>query len=114
MALLAERTFLSRTTLTKIERGEPGVSAGAYASVLFRPWDGGSSGRPWLTPSMTASAVRWTKSGCPSESVPKARKPKAGRVMEHTVLVHVDLGGVSYLVGRLWSRTRKGQESAGF
>ncbi len=35
MALLAERTFLSRTTLTKIERGEPGVSAGAYASVLF-------------------------------------------------------------------------------
>jgi transcriptional regulator with XRE-family HTH domain len=35
MALLAERAFLSRTTLTKIERGEPGVSAGAYATVLF-------------------------------------------------------------------------------
>jgi len=35
MALLAERAFLSRTTLTKIERGDPGVSVGAYATVLF-------------------------------------------------------------------------------
>ena len=34
--------------------------------------------------------------------------------MELTVLVYVDLGGVSYLVGRLWSRTRKGRESASF
>ncbi len=35
MALLAERAQLSRTTLTKIERGDPGVSLGAYATVLF-------------------------------------------------------------------------------
>jgi transcriptional regulator with XRE-family HTH domain len=35
MALLAERAFLSRTTLTKIEKGDPGVSVGAYATVLF-------------------------------------------------------------------------------
>jgi transcriptional regulator with XRE-family HTH domain len=35
MALLAERALLSRTTLTKIERGDPGVSVGAYATVLF-------------------------------------------------------------------------------
>jgi serine/threonine-protein kinase HipA len=34
--------------------------------------------------------------------------------MERTVLVYVDLGGVSYLVGRLWSRTRKGRESASY
>jgi transcriptional regulator with XRE-family HTH domain len=35
MALLAKRALLSRTTLTKIERGDPGVSVGAYATVLF-------------------------------------------------------------------------------
>ena len=34
-AVLAERASLSRTTLVKIERGEPGVSLGAYATVLF-------------------------------------------------------------------------------
>ncbi len=35
MALLAKRALLSRTTLTKIEKGDPGVSVGAYATVLF-------------------------------------------------------------------------------
>jgi transcriptional regulator with XRE-family HTH domain len=35
MALLAERAGLSRTTLTKIEKGDPGASVGAYAAVLF-------------------------------------------------------------------------------
>jgi len=34
-ALLAERASISRTTLVKIEKGEPGVSLGAYASVLM-------------------------------------------------------------------------------
>lgn len=34
-ALLAERASISRTTLHKIELGEPGVSIGNYASVLF-------------------------------------------------------------------------------
>jgi transcriptional regulator with XRE-family HTH domain len=34
-ALLAERVSISRTTLNKIERGEPGVSLGNYAAVLF-------------------------------------------------------------------------------
>ena len=35
MALVAERAFISRNTLTRVERGEPGVSMGIYASVLF-------------------------------------------------------------------------------
>lgn len=35
MALLAERASISRTTLHKIESGEPGVSVGNYAAVLF-------------------------------------------------------------------------------
>lgn len=33
--LAAERASISRTTLTKIERGDSGVSIGAYAKVLF-------------------------------------------------------------------------------
>ena len=34
-AILAERASISRTTLYKVERGEPGVSMGIYATVLF-------------------------------------------------------------------------------
>ena len=32
---IAERALISRTTLHKIERGDPGVSIGNYATVLF-------------------------------------------------------------------------------
>lgn len=35
MALMAERAFTTRPTLLKAERGDPGVSLGIYASVLF-------------------------------------------------------------------------------
>ncbi len=35
MRLAAERAAISRATLTKIEKGDPGVSLGAYAKVLF-------------------------------------------------------------------------------
>jgi transcriptional regulator with XRE-family HTH domain len=33
--LAAQRAFLNRKTLAKIEKGEAGVSIGAYASLLF-------------------------------------------------------------------------------
>ena len=33
--LMAERTGLSRSTISKIEHGDPSASAGGYASVLF-------------------------------------------------------------------------------
>lgn len=33
--LMAERAFTTRPTLAKVENGEPGVSLGVYASVLF-------------------------------------------------------------------------------
>jgi transcriptional regulator with XRE-family HTH domain len=32
---MAERASISRTTLNKIEKGDPGVSLGNYANVLF-------------------------------------------------------------------------------
>src|SRR5881227_463708 len=35
VAILAQRSSISRMTLNKIEKGEPTVSAGAYATVLF-------------------------------------------------------------------------------
>jgi transcriptional regulator with XRE-family HTH domain len=35
VAILAERASISRMTLNKIEKGEPGVSLGNYATVLF-------------------------------------------------------------------------------
>lgn len=34
-AVMAERASISRTTLNKVEKGDPGVSLGNYASVLF-------------------------------------------------------------------------------
>jgi len=33
--IMAERASISRTTLHKVEKGDPGVSIGSYATVLF-------------------------------------------------------------------------------
>ncbi len=35
VATLAQRASISRMTLHKVEKGQPGVSAGTYATVLF-------------------------------------------------------------------------------
>lgn len=35
VAILAERASISRITLMKLEKGDPGVSMGTYATVLF-------------------------------------------------------------------------------
>ena len=35
MALMAERAMISRTTLSKVEKGDPSVALGIYASVLY-------------------------------------------------------------------------------
>jgi hypothetical protein len=35
VTILAERASISRMTLNKAEKGEPGVSLGTYATVLF-------------------------------------------------------------------------------
>lgn len=34
-SLMAERAFIARTTLARVEKGDPTVSMGIYASVLF-------------------------------------------------------------------------------
>ena len=33
--LMAERAFIARSTLQKVEHGDPGVSLGVYVTVLF-------------------------------------------------------------------------------
>lgn len=33
--VMAERARIGRTTLNKVEKGDPGVAAGTYATVLF-------------------------------------------------------------------------------
>lgn len=35
MTLVAERAFISRNTLARVERGDPAVALGIYATVLF-------------------------------------------------------------------------------
>ena len=35
VTILADRASISRTTLNKAEKGDPGVSLGTYATVLF-------------------------------------------------------------------------------
>jgi len=35
VALMAERASISRTTLNKAEKGDPGVAMGIYARILF-------------------------------------------------------------------------------
>ena len=35
MALVAERAGISRETLAKIQKGDPGVGMGSYAAVIF-------------------------------------------------------------------------------
>jgi transcriptional regulator with XRE-family HTH domain len=35
VAIMAERASISRVTLHRIEKGERGVAAGAYATILF-------------------------------------------------------------------------------
>src|SRR5580700_5212617 len=34
-AMTAERAFITRPTLRKVERGDPGVSLGIYATIMF-------------------------------------------------------------------------------
>src|SRR5882757_7288244 len=35
VAIMAERASISRMTLNKAEKGDPGVAAGTYATILF-------------------------------------------------------------------------------
>jgi len=66
-ALMAERAGISRMTLNKVEKGDPGVSMGTYATVLFVL---GMTARlvNWPMSGMTVSALRLKKSTCRSVS----------------------------------------------
>jgi len=40
MVTIADRAGISRETLAKVQKGDPGVSMGSYASVISRAWIG--------------------------------------------------------------------------
>jgi DNA-binding XRE family transcriptional regulator len=66
-AVMAQRASISRTTLVKVEKGDPGVGIGTYAAVLF------ALGmldrlRDLASAKPTRLALRWKKSVCPSGS----------------------------------------------
>ena len=118
VAILAERASISRMTLNKIEKGDPGVhSAATRRSSLLLGW---SIGWPiWPTRGTIRVGRELEEEHLPERirlSRPEEPKPpKArGRVMDREVLVYVDLQGTPHLVGRLWARMRKDRESATF
>src|SRR5215472_444009 len=39
MQLMATRVSISRSTLARVERGDPGVCLGTYATILGRTWN---------------------------------------------------------------------------
>ncbi len=73
-AIMAERASVSRTTLNKVEKGDPGVSLGAYATVLFVL---GLSGRLAELADVTADAIGLELQG---ETLPqRIRRPKSNK-----------------------------------
>jgi hypothetical protein len=108
MGLMAERAFVSRNTVTRVERGDPAVSMGIYATVLFVL---GMSER--LGRMADSSAWAWTRSACPSACAFR-EGTRLGGAVDRDLLVHLELTGAPIPVGRLWARGRGGAQSASF
>ena len=110
---MAERAFITRTTLRKVERGDPGVSLGIYATVMFVLG---------LTPRVADLAdsradevgLQLEEERLPKRIRPVGRRAEETGMTDRSLLVYVDLEGAPHLVGRLWARSRKGKESATF
>src|ERR1700683_2565153 len=98
-AIAAQRASISRTTLVKIEKGDPGVAIGIYATVLC----------------VLGMADRLGDLAAP-KNAPAGPPPQTHdrQLMYREALVYVDLDGVPCLMGRLWARMRKNKESAIF
>ena len=109
---------ISRMTLYNVENGDVSVSMGTYATILFvlgmidrintlADADEDALGRQ-LEEERLPKRIRLSR---------KKQQP-AGHgtnvMMEAETLVYVDLSGKPYLVGRLWTRTRKEKDSATF
>ena len=68
-AIAAQRASISRTTLVKLEKGDPGVAIGIYATVLFvLVWRSGwaISPRQRTIPWACSSKKKTCRSGLPS------------------------------------------------
>jgi DNA-binding XRE family transcriptional regulator len=60
VTILAERASISRTTLHKAEKGDPGVSLGTYATVLF------TLGMVDRLADVADPDLRWKRRTCPN------------------------------------------------
>ena len=111
--LMAERVFVARSTLQKVEQGDPGVSLGVYATVLFIL---GLSDRIADLADIGTDSVGLQLD---EERLPKrvriSKRRSSGRPWsDRELLVYVDLAGVAHFVGRLWARRARNRESATF
>ena len=72
-ALMAERAFISRSTLQKVEYGNPAVSLGIYSTVLFIV---GMSERiaGLAEPASDSLGLQLEEEVCPSVSVSERRR----------------------------------------
>ena len=77
VAIAAERASISRTTLVKLEKGDPGVAMGIYATVLFVL---GLAERlaDVAAPKSDAVGLRLEEERLP-QRIRNTRKPTAGR-----------------------------------
>ncbi|MDZ7827675.1 MAG: hypothetical protein U5R48_18580 [Gammaproteobacteria bacterium] len=102
-----------------MEKGEPSVALGIYATVLFVL--GVVDRLADLIDVRTDTVGLELQEEDLPQRIRRPRRPKgdafgqAGSpVMDPETLVHVDIDGVPILVGRLWTRTRRNRESATF
>ncbi len=115
MATLAERASKSRMTINKIEKGDPGVSVGAYATVLLCVRDARQARR---CGGRTARSVgrELDEEHCRIAFICRAGRNHwvaTGRVADgkgsHCIYRSQ---GTPHLAGRLWMRSRDDRESA--
>ena len=108
MTIVAERAFISRNTLTRVERGDPAVALGIYSTVLFVL---GLAGRVSELADPLADSVGLSLE---AERLPNVRAAHSEAAMECALDVHIAWEGETIQVGRLWARSRGNKETASF
>jgi integrase len=113
-AIAAQRASISRTTLVKIEKGDPGVAIGIYATVLFVLGMANRLGDLAAPKNESRGPAARRRKPAAAHSRGAQNETHERQVMDREALVYVDLDGVPHLMGRLWARTGKNKESATF
>lgn len=101
MELIAKRALISRNAMARVERGDPAVSLGTRASVLFVP---GLADRPGdlADPLNDVVGCRWKANASPG----------AGTAMERGLDVHIAWQGEALQVDCVRARSKGGEETS--